>query len=104
MSQAKLIRDKVPHIMRRHGDRPIVRTAEPYEYAGLLRARLVDDVEDLIESDDPHKLADVMEVLLALGQVLGCDGDDLERMRAETVRERGGYARRLVWSGNAVAA
>ena len=30
-----------------------------------------------------------MEVLLALGQVLGRDGDDLERMRAETMRERG---------------
>ena len=104
MSQAKLVRDKVPHMMRRRGDHPIVRTAEPYEYAGLLRAKLVEEVEEFLDSDDPHELADVMEVLLALGEMLGCDGDELERMRAEKAHERGGFTDRVVWSGNAAAA
>ncbi len=104
MSQAKLVRDNVPHMMRRRGDHPIVRTAEPYEYAGLLRAKLVEEVEEFLDSDDPHELADVMEVLLALGEVLGFDGGDLERMRAEKAVERGGFAQRLVWSGNSSAA
>ena len=104
MSEAKLIRDNVPYMMRRRGEHPIVRTAEPYEYAGLLRARLVEDVEEFLDSGDPRVLADVMEVLLALGEVFGCDGDDLERMRTEQALERGGFGRRLVWSGNTTAA
>jgi predicted house-cleaning noncanonical NTP pyrophosphatase (MazG superfamily) len=104
MGQARLVRDKIPHLMRRRGEHPIVRTAEPYEYAGLLRAKLVEEVEEFLDSDDPHELADVMEVLLALGQVLGCDGDDLERMRFEKAVENGAFVDRLVWSGNDSAA
>jgi predicted house-cleaning noncanonical NTP pyrophosphatase (MazG superfamily) len=104
MSEARLVRDKVPHLMRRRGDHPIVRTAEPYEYAGLLRAKLVEEVEEFLDTDDPHELADVMEVLLALGQILGCDGDDLERMRTEKANERGRFLDRLVLSGNEFAA
>ena len=103
MSEARLVRDKVPHLMRRRGDHPIVRTAEPYEYAGLLRAKLVEEVDEFLDSDDPHELADVMEVLLALAEMHGYDRTDLERMRAEKAVERGGYADRLVWSGNAAA-
>jgi len=104
MGPAKLVRDKVPHLMRRRGDRPIVRTAEPYEYASLLRAKLVEEVEEFLDTDDPNELADVMEVLLALGEMLGCDSDDLERMRAGRVMERGGFAQRLVVSGIDTAA
>ncbi len=104
MSEDKLVRDKVPLMLRRRGHHPIVRTAEPYEYAGLLRARLVEDVEEFLDSDDPHVLADVMEVLLALGEVLGCDGDQLERMRAAKAHERGSFANRVVYSGNDFAA
>ena len=104
MGQARLVRDNVPHLMRRRGEHPIVRTAEPYEYAGLLRAKLVEEVEEFLDSDDPHELADVMEVLLALAQMLGCDGDDLERMRSEKAVQNGGFANRLVLSGNDTAA
>jgi predicted house-cleaning noncanonical NTP pyrophosphatase (MazG superfamily) len=104
MGQARLVRDNVPHLMRRRGDHPIVRTAEPYEYAGLLRAKLVEEVEEFLDTDDPHELADVMEVLLALGEILGCDGEALERMRAEKASERGGFAGRVVWSGDLSAA
>jgi predicted house-cleaning noncanonical NTP pyrophosphatase (MazG superfamily) len=104
VSEAKLVRDNVPFIMRRRGEHPIVRTAEPYEYAGLLRAKLVEEVEEFLDSDDPRVLADVMEVLLALGEVFGCDGDDLERMRTEKALERGRFGRRFVWSGNGTAA
>ena len=98
------MRDKVPLIMRGRGEHPSVRTAEPYEYAGLLRAKLVEEVEEFLDTDDPHELADVMEVLLALGQILGCDGDDLERMRTEMANERGRFIDRLVLSGNEFAA
>ena len=104
MGQARLVRDNVPQLMRRRGEHPIVRTAEPYEYAGLLRAKLVEEVEEFLDSDDPHELADVMEVLLALAQMLGCDGDDIERMRSEKAVQNGGFANRLVLSGNDTAA
>ena len=104
MGQARLVRDNVPHLMRRRGEHPIVRTAEPYEYAGLLRAKLVEEVEEFLDSDDPHELADVMEVLLALAQMLGCDGDDIERMRSEKAVQNGGFANRLVLSGTDTAA
>ena len=40
MSECKLVRDKIPQIIRAQGGEPIVRIAEAGEYRKLLRAKL----------------------------------------------------------------
>ena len=42
-AKEKLIRDRVPQIIRAQGDEPIVRIADPGEYRELLRAKLVEE-------------------------------------------------------------
>ena len=101
MSHAKLVRDKIPQIIRDAGAEPVTRVADAEEYRDLLRAKLVEEVEEFLTSDDPNELADVLEVLLALADDLGVDRDQLERLRTTKAVERGGFAGRIVWSGNA---
>ncbi len=104
MNQPKLVRDKTPRIIRDGGDQPLVRVADATEYRRLLRAKLVEEVEEFLASEDPGELAEVLEVLFALAGDLGVDRDQLERLRDAKGPDRGGFADRVVWLGNAPAA
>jgi predicted house-cleaning noncanonical NTP pyrophosphatase (MazG superfamily) len=102
-SNGKLVRDKIPQIIRARGADPIVRTADAAEYRQLLRAKLAEEVGEVLAADDtdaPEELADVFEVVLALASDLGLDAGQLEKLRAGKAAERGGFADRIVWSGN----
>jgi predicted house-cleaning noncanonical NTP pyrophosphatase (MazG superfamily) len=97
---AKLVRDKIPEIIRRASAEPATRTATPEEFGGWLRRKLVEEVDEFLASDDPSELADILEVLRALANDLGVDADELECLRAAKEAERGGFNDRLVWLGN----
>ncbi len=91
MSQTKLVRDRIPQIIRDGGGQPLVRVADGEEYRALLRAKLVEEVQEFLASDDPEELADVLEVLHALASDLGLDGDPC----GEAARGEGRGAGRL---------
>ena len=103
MSECKLVRDKIPQIIRAQGGEPIVRIAEAGEYRELLRAKLVEEVGEVATADDAHvpeELADVLEVVLALAADLGLDAGGLEKLRAAKAADRGSFTERIVWCGN----
>ncbi|MCX9193854.1 hypothetical protein C3Y87_21235 [Carbonactinospora thermoautotrophica] len=100
MNQGKLVRDKIPQIIRETGRNPVYRIADPKEYRHLLREKLIEEVKEFLASNDPDELADILEVVLALARDLGVDADDLEDRRRLKARERGGFDGRIVWHGN----
>ncbi len=90
MSQGKLVRDKIPQI-RSQGLEAIIYTASTEEYAARLRDKLLEEVDEFITSDnDPEELADILEVLYALGEQAGTDRQQLEKLREAKAEERGG--------------
>jgi predicted house-cleaning noncanonical NTP pyrophosphatase (MazG superfamily) len=101
MSRGKLVRDRIPEIIRANGEVPSVRVADGGEYQSLLVAKLSEEVLEFIASDgDPGELADVLEVVMALADGLGIGQQELERLRADKAAKRGGFSQRIVWSGN----
>jgi predicted house-cleaning noncanonical NTP pyrophosphatase (MazG superfamily) len=101
MSQGKLVRDKIPQIIMSKGLEPVIYTANTEEYAARLRDKLREEVEEFLASDnDPEELADILEVLYALAEQAGADRQQLEKLRAVKAWERGGFAGRIIWSGN----
>jgi predicted house-cleaning noncanonical NTP pyrophosphatase (MazG superfamily) len=101
MSQGKLVRDKIPQVIRSEGLEPIIYTASSEEYATRLRDKLREEVEEFIASDeDPEELADVLEVLYTLAEQAGIDPQQLESLRAAKAEERGGFGGRIIWCGN----
>jgi predicted house-cleaning noncanonical NTP pyrophosphatase (MazG superfamily) len=103
MNDEKLVRDRIPQIIRSRGAEPVVRVADRQEYRGLLRGKLTEEVHEFLASEEPEELADILEVVLALATELGVDRARLEALRATKAAERGGFAGRIVWQGNQAA-
>ncbi|MFF7632961.1 nucleoside triphosphate pyrophosphohydrolase [Kitasatospora sp. NPDC008050] len=99
----KLVRDRIPQIIRQDGAEPVTYTADPEEYRDRLRDKLGEEVAEFLDADEesaPGELADVLEVVRALAADLGVDADQLEMIREAKAGERGGFADRIVWTGN----
>jgi predicted house-cleaning noncanonical NTP pyrophosphatase (MazG superfamily) len=101
LSQGKLVRDRIPQIIRSMGEEPIVYVADAEEYGSRLREKLSEEVAEFLGSDDdPEELADILEVLYALAEQAGTDRQQLEKLRAAKAAERGGFASQIIWQGN----
>ncbi|RFS81273.1 hypothetical protein D0T12_33030 [Actinomadura spongiicola] len=92
----KLVRDRIPDIIRVAGRAPQTRIAHPEEYAHLLRAKLYEEVGEYVASRDPEELADVLEVIHALAALHSVTPAELEERRSTKAAIRGGFSDRLV--------
>jgi len=92
----KLVRDRIPEIIRASGRQPQTRVADLDEYGTLLRAKLYEEAGEYIASGDPAELSDLLEVVHALAALHGITPAELEEQRAAKAAERGGFADRLV--------
>ncbi|OGL70241.1 hypothetical protein A3B32_02360 [Candidatus Uhrbacteria bacterium RIFCSPLOWO2_01_FULL_53_9] len=91
----KLVRDRIPEIIRLNGAECATRIATQEEYCDLLRQKLQEEVNEFLEHNDPNELADVLEVMHALCEVLGVSFDDIESARLQKAQERGGFLKRI---------
>ena len=67
----KLIRDKIPIIALAKGETMSVRIASDNEYEILLRRKLMEELSEYLESEEPEELADIFEVLRAIANSRG---------------------------------
>jgi predicted house-cleaning noncanonical NTP pyrophosphatase (MazG superfamily) len=92
----KLVRDRIPDIIRDAGRAPETRVAAHDEQAALLRAKLYEEAGEYVATSDPAELADLLEVLHALASLHGLTPEQLEEQRAAKAAERGAFSKRLV--------
>ncbi|MFG2683852.1 hypothetical protein [Streptomyces sp. NPDC048392] len=102
-ASGKLVRDRIPEIIQADGADPTTYIAGPEEYRRRLREKLNEEVAEFLSSEAAaalEELADVLEVVHALAADLGIDATGLENIRQAKARDRGGFTRRIVWTGN----
>lgn len=94
----KLIRDRLPQIMRDQGLAVFERRLDDAEFERRLRDKLIEECAEAARaapSDLLEELADIAEVLLALAQLHGWSRQDLEAARLAKRAERGGFDARI---------
>ncbi|OGF30224.1 phosphoribosyl-ATP pyrophosphohydrolase [Candidatus Falkowbacteria bacterium RIFOXYD2_FULL_35_9] len=98
MIHNKLVRDLIPQIIEDDGDEAVTRVLEDDEYYQALKDKLLEEVEEYLESDDHEELADVLEVIRALVDYHSMTYEDLENTRKMKLQERGGFSERIFLS------
>ncbi len=91
----KLVRDKVPEIIRNDGKWCSVKVLESHEMLEALRTKLREEVDEFLVANDPEELADILEVVFALTERLGVSRVELEEIRMAKVAKNGGFSSRF---------
>lgn len=95
----KLVRDKIPEIIRAQGETPFTRVLEAEEYKRLLDKKLDEELAEYREAHDLEELADILEVLYALCKADGHTEAELHALRDKKRAARGGFDERIYLIG-----
>lgn len=96
MEYNKLIRDKIPGIIKEDKKKPITHIADDSEYWEKLRKKLEEEVDEFLQESTKEELADILEVVYAIRDFRGIEPDELESLRAEKARKRGGFKKKII--------
>ena len=92
----KLVRDRIPEIIESSGKRAVTRVAGDTEYLDYLRRKLLEEVDEYITSGNVEELADILEVVSALGRQVGVPLSRLIEIADDKRRARGGFDGRIL--------
>lgn len=91
----KLVRDNIREIMIKNGAKPITRILNDKEYLEELNKKLLEEVNEYLESGEIEELADIEEVILAILNTKGLTKDNLEEVRFIKSKKRGSFSQRI---------
>lgn len=92
----KLVRDRIPEIIESTGNRCTTQILSEADYIKMLECKLNEELQEYQESKNLEELADLLEVMRALVEAKGYCWDDLERIRKEKAKKRGGFSQRIL--------
>ena len=100
MSYGKLVRDKIPEIIKENeGKSARVKILNDAEYLNELNLKIQEELVEYIESGEIEELADLEEVLRAILEVKGISYEEFERIRLSKVEKRGAFKDRIYLEG-----
>lgn len=93
----KLVRDKIPDIIRLQGNHPECHTAnDRTEYCQVLREKILEEAIELKESQDINELIDILEAAYCLIEAENLEFTKIEELRKKKNIERGSFTKRII--------
>ena len=96
MKYDKLVRDKIPEIIRKKGETAITHIADEVEYWTKLKEKIAEEVKEFQEAESAEELADVLEVIDAIVEFKKMDMNEVRRIQREKAEKRGGFKERII--------
>ena len=91
----KLVRDRIPEIIRANGEVPVTRELDDKEYLAELVKKLKEEVDEFAADHSVEELADIKEVMIALREALGIHAGELEDVRRKKATKNGRFKKRI---------
>lgn len=91
----KLVRDKIPQIMKKAGKNPITKVLSEKEYIKALDNKLKEEFSEYSKSKTIEELADIEEVILAILKSRKLPKREFENLRRKKAKERGAFIKRI---------
>jgi len=91
----KLVRDKIPAIIENNGEVAKTRILTDEEYIKELNFKLNEEVKEYFEDNNVEKIADIIEVLLAILKYNNIEYSEFEKIRLSKVEKRGAFEKKI---------
>lgn len=95
----KLVRDKIPNIIKANGEDAIVEVLDDEQYKKELDKKILEEVNEYLDSDEIEELADVLEVMYAILDYKKTTMKELECIREIKREKRGAFKEKLYLIG-----
>lgn len=97
---SKRIRDSIPELIEKSGQKGVIRVLNEEEYKKELLKKLVEEAQEVVETQGDKKelvkeLADIMEVVEYIMKVFVIEKGEIENVKKEKKEKRGGFEKRL---------
>ena len=92
----KLVRDKIPEIIEKDGKTCTCSILSDEEYLKKLDEKLGEELAEYQESKFMEELADLLEVMHAVTAARGSSIEEVEKIRQEKARKRGGFEKKIL--------
>ena len=87
----KLVRDKIPDLIKAQGEMPRFRFLTGEEYTLALEQKLDEETAEFHKEKNLEELADILEVVYALAENMGYEKADLLQAFEQKHEKRGGF-------------
>ena len=94
----KLVRDKIPNIIKEKGETPVVRILDEIEYKNELEKKLYEEYKEVIEAtgdDRVEELADMLEVIRALANLENKNLNEVIAIADKKNEKRGAFEEKI---------
>ena len=95
----KLVRDKIPEKIKNNGEVPYTRVLSDEEFRIELEKKLLEECNEVLKAvsldERVEELADVLEVLCAIGALEGKDLDSIISVMKSKHEKRGGFSQKI---------
>ena len=91
----KLVRDLIPDIIEESGSECRTRILSDKEYIEMIDAKLDEELSEYHKDQNIEELADLLELIQAATIARGYTLDELESVRAEKAKKRGGFENKI---------
>ena len=98
-SYKKLVRDKIPEIIKNNNEKPITRILDDEEYLQELNLKIQEELKEYLERGDVEELADLEEVLRAILDIKNISYEEFEEIRNNKVQKRGAFKEKIYLEG-----
>ena len=98
MSYEKLVRDKIPEIIRSNGEEPEIRILSDEEYKQELEKKLLEEYNEVLDATGASRieeLADMLEVMISLAALEEKTLDDIIAVADKKREKRGGFKEKI---------
>ena len=96
MKYNKLVRDKIPDIIKQKSQIPVTHIADNKEYQQKLKEKLKEEVDEFLKDGNQEELADILEVIYTICDSKNINKEELEQLRKTKAEKRGQFKKKII--------
>ncbi len=96
MKYNKLVRDKIPEIIKQKGATLISHIADEKEYWEKLKEKLLEEIKEFSKNEVIEEMADILEVIEAIIDYKEFDIEEITEIKEKKAQVRGKFKERII--------